>query len=120
MGEVSELIEQFVEQYKYPIVIADLSHTIRYTNKAAREKYAKRGQTNLVNTNLLDCHNANSVQMIKDIIGKMHNGLDEVFLKITKDNRKAFMTSIRNNRGELIGYSERFEDIHDDSAAVSG
>ena len=115
MNDASELIRQFVEQYKYPVVIADLDHIIRYLNKAACDKYAKRGFPDLENSSLLDCHNANSVQMIKDIVAKMKDGLDEVYLATTKENQKVFMTSIRNERGELIGYSERFEDIHDNT-----
>jgi hypothetical protein len=112
MKDKNELIEQLVEQYKYPIVIVDLNHEIKYLNQAARLKYAKRGFNDLKNKSLFNCHNTLTADKIKQYAERMKNGLDEIYLTATKENQKVFMVAIRDQNKELVGYYERFEDIH--------
>ena len=89
-----------------PVLFADTKHITRYMNKAAIEYYDDG--IKLLGTNLLDCHNQKSRQMMVEILAEMHKGLDE---KIITDNKKyrIFMRAVRDGDGLLLGYYERYE-----------
>ncbi len=88
------------------ILVADTNHIVQYMNKAAIAHHT--GGEELLGSNLLKCHNEESQKMMIEILAEMRNGLDE---KLITDNEKlrAFMRAVRNEKGELIGYYERYE-----------
>jgi hypothetical protein len=112
LDKINDYLFQLIDQYKYPIAIVNLDHQIIFLNKSAKEKYAKRGKTDLENKSLFKCHQNKTTEKIKSHIEDMENGLNEVFLAVSKENQKVFMVAIRDKSGKLIGYYERFEDIH--------
>ena len=87
-------------------MVADTNHIVQYMNEAAISYY-EEGE-NLLQSNLLKCHNEESQKMMIEILAEMQNGLDE---KLITDNEKyrIFMRSVRNGEGELLGYFERYE-----------
>ena len=89
-----------------PILFADTNHIVQYMNKAGIEYYEEGEE--LLQSNLLKCHNEESQKMMIEILAEMQNGLEE---KLVTDNEKyrIFMWSVRNDEGELLGYFERYE-----------
>lgn len=91
-----------------PIVFADLNHVIVFMNAAAIEKYKKRGGKELIGKSIFDCHKESSNVVIREVFGKMQAGLDEQNT-LDSDKKKIFMCAVRDERGALIGYYERYE-----------
>ena len=91
---------------KDPILFADTNHIVQYINKVAIAHYSEGEK--LLKTNLLECHNEESQKMMIEILSEMQDGLEE---KLITDNEKyrIFMRAVRNDKGELIGYFERYE-----------
>lgn len=99
-------LDALLNSIKDPILFADTNHIVRYMNKAAIKHYEEGEQ--LLQSNLLKCHNGESQKMMIEILAEMQNELKE---KLITDNEKhrIFMRSMRNNNGELLGYFERYE-----------
>jgi DUF438 domain-containing protein len=94
----------------FPIVFVDAQHVIRFLNKRAQFHYYKeRGYRDLVGTSMFDCHNQKSRERIEDIIAKFRNHGREVLLAVNEKNERVYVTPVRNDQGEFIGYFERFE-----------
>lgn len=96
----------FLNSMKNPFMFVDNDHIIRFMNKAAHEHYGDGNK--LIGSSIFDCHNDESNKMMKEIYGKMQNGLDE---ELITDNKKyrIYMRAIRDDKGELLGYYERYE-----------
>ncbi len=108
--ELSPFFKSVIDQDRAAVVICDLNHTIIYMNPAAKERYKKHGD--LLGKSLLDCHNERSNEMIKRVAAwfaedKSHN-LVYTFHN-EKENKDVYMTALRNDIGELIGYYEKHE-----------
>ena len=88
------------------ILVADTNHIVQYMNKAAIAHHT--GGEKLLGSNLLECHNEESQKMMIEILAEMHNGLEE---KLITDNEKhrIFMRAVRDGKGKLLGYFERYE-----------
>ncbi|HME44056.1 MAG TPA: PAS domain-containing protein [Syntrophorhabdales bacterium] len=94
----------------FPIVFVDTTHTIRLMNKRARfHYYEERGYRDLIGKSIFDCHNQTSKERILKIIETLKNHGREVFLTVTNKNERLYVTPVRDDAGELIGYFERFE-----------
>jgi DUF438 domain-containing protein len=108
--EESKITKLLLEAIPYPVVFADLSHTIRYMNRRAIFEYEEvRGYRNLLGSSLLDCHNEKSGQKIREIVGRFQEHGGEEFLTVTSRNQRVYMTPVRDESGALVGYFERFE-----------
>lgn len=100
-----------LEQDRAAVVICNLEHTIIYMNPAAIQNYAKRGGEKLIGQSLLDCHNAESVKRIQQVIDwfaadASHN-LVYTFHN-EKQNKDVYMVALRDG-DKLIGYYEKHE-----------
>jgi DUF438 domain-containing protein len=94
----------------FPIVFVDTTHTIRLMNKRARiHYYEERGYRDLIGKSVFDCHNETSKERILKIVETLKNHGREVFLTVTAKNERLYVTPVRDDAGELIGYFERFE-----------
>ncbi len=100
------IFPHFLNSLKNPFMFVDTEHIIRYMNKAAISHY-EQGEK-LLGTNVLDCHNENSQKDILEIFEKMKNGLDEEMITDNEKHR-IYMRAVRDEKGELIGYYERYE-----------
>jgi DUF438 domain-containing protein len=94
----------------YPILFVDTSHTIQFLNKKAQyHYYQERGYRDLVGKSLFDCHSELSREKIIPIVEKLKNHGQEVFLTVNVRNERVYVTPVRDEEGELVGYFERFE-----------
>ena len=62
----------------------------------------------LIGTSLLDCHNAQSNQVIVQVLQELEAGADERFI-YTDDLGRVYMRAVRGADGQLLGYYERYE-----------
>lgn len=108
--KVQELPAALLDSMPYPFVFADLEHVIRYMNKAAIRHYSEeRGFKDLLGKSLFDCHNRESRRKILEAVEHFKSGGGELFLKVNARNERVFVAPVRDAKGELVGYFERFE-----------
>ncbi|MFZ7120035.1 MAG: PAS domain-containing protein [Eubacteriaceae bacterium] len=105
----SKTYEYILESIPDPIVFVDTNHKIKYMNKAAFLKYAKRGGSELVGKSIFDCHNEKSNKIILEIYDSFIKGEDERFLTQNKEGKNVFMRVVRDKEGNVVGYYERYE-----------
>lgn len=108
--ENSVFFKSVIDQDRAPIVICNLNHEILYLNPAARERYKKYGE--LTGKSLLDCHNAESNEKIRQVLewfgaDKEHNSVYTT--QNERENKDVYMIALRDENGELIGYYEKHE-----------
>ena len=101
-----------IEQDIAPVVICDLNHTVIYMSSAAVKHYEKRGGSNLVGKNLLECHNEQSCLLIKKVVSwfqqSQNNNRIHTFYN-EKQNKDVYMIALRDDEKRLIGYYEKHE-----------
>lgn len=102
------LMAAILDSMKDPVVFADTDHVIRYMNKVAIEHYGKRWGYELIGRSLLDCHNDQSRQAIVEILAAMQAGEEERLITDSEKHR-VYMRAVRDTKGKLIGYFERYE-----------
>ncbi len=110
--ELAAYFKSIIDEDKCPVVICDLNHTIIYMNPSACERYEKRGGSNLMGGNLLDCHNSKSNEMIVKVVEwfKEDKSNNRVYTyRNDKENKDVYMIALRDEAGELIGYYEKHE-----------
>ena len=106
----SQITKWLLEAIPYPVLFADLSHTVRYLNRRAKFEYEELlGRRNLLGSSLLDCHNEQSGQKIREIVARFERNGGEEFLTVTTRNQRVYMTPVRDESGTLVGYFERYE-----------
>lgn len=110
--ELSTYFKSVLEMDHAAIVICDLDHTILYMNPTAIHNYEKYGGKSLLGSNLLACHNAHSVEKIKEVVewfksDASHN-LVYTYLN-EKQNKDVYMVALRDENQNLIGYYEKHE-----------
>ena len=76
MNELSLYFRSVLEQDRCAVVICNLAHEIIYMNPAAIEKYQKYGGSRLLGTSLLNCHNAQSQEMIRKTVSWFEDSID--------------------------------------------
>ena len=101
-----------LEQDRSAVVLCNLQHEIIYMNPAAAVNYEKYGGRKLLGKSLLDCHNAQSTEKIRQVAewfaqSKDHN-LVYTFHNV-KQNKDVYMVALREDDGSLIGYYEKHE-----------
>ena len=108
--EESKITKWLLEAIPYPVLFADLAHTIRYMNRRARFEYEEiLGRRNLLGSSLLDCHNEKSCEKIRAVVKRFESHGGEEFLTVTTRNQRVYMTPVRDETGALVGYFERYE-----------
>lgn len=110
--DLNNYFKSIVDQDVCPIVICNLEHEIIYMNPQAVKRYAKRGGSELVGKNLLDCHNPTSNEMIKKVVGwfRQSVGNNRVYTSYNeRENKDVYMIALRDSDGTLIGYYEKHE-----------
>ena len=60
--------KSILEQDRSSVVICNLNHEIIYMNPAAVQNYENRGGDKLIGKSLLDCHNPESVEKIRQVV----------------------------------------------------
>lgn len=102
----SRVLLLIFDSWNKPIVFVDTAHIIRYMNKPAKRHYSKWGD--VVGKSLLDCHNERSRAIILKSFSALSGGEREV--EITNSTRhRVYMRGVKDEKGELIGYYERYD-----------
>lgn len=100
-----------IDQDRSSIVICNLQHEIVYMNPAAEKNYEKWGGGGLIGQSLLNCHNKESVEKIKQVVAwfaaSAENNMIYTFHN-EKQNKDVYMVALRDGE-ELIGYYEKHE-----------
>jgi len=102
-----EILYGILDAYVYEIVFVDRTHTIRYMNKAAKQRYKERLE---IGNSLFTCHNENSRVKIEEFLKRADEGEEEMFeLLNSKTGEREFFVPVRDAKGNVIGYFERHE-----------
>lgn len=101
-----DFFRDLLDSFKNPVLFADTGHIVRYANRAA-EKFYPDGDR-LVGRSLFDCHNQQSQKLMMEILQQMKQGLEETLIT-DNEKRRIYMRAVRNKKGQLLGYYERFE-----------
>ena len=108
----SQMFKSVLEQDRASIVLCDLSHTIVYMNPAAQTNYSKYGGAALIGKSLLNCHNTQSVEKIRQVVewfsASVNHNMIYTFHN-EKQNKDVYMVALRAEDGQLIGYYEKHE-----------
>lgn len=109
--EEIEMLKGILNSYPYPIVYVDNDYIIRFMNKNAQyHYYEERGYKNLIGKSLFDCHsNEESIEKIKKGYEGIKSNGKEMFVCVTSRNQRVYMQGVKNEKGEWIGFIERFE-----------
>ena len=108
MDEIT--LRLILDALPFPIVFVDTNHIIRLMNKRAKfHYYEERGYRDLIGKSVFECHNETSKERILKIVETLKNHGREVFLTVTGKNERLYVTPVRDEAGEVIGYFERFE-----------
>lgn len=101
-----DLLAAVLDSLRDPVLVADTEHITRYMNKAAIAHYSEG--TALIGRSLLDCHNERSQATMLEVLAALQAGETE---RLITDNAKhrIYMRAVRDPRGALIGYYERYE-----------
>ena len=105
-----EMLESILDSYPYCILFVDCDHIIRYMNKEAEFRYYDvLGYRNLIGTSFFDCHREESREKIMEMVEDLKLHGNEKFLGMSPKNERRYLTPVRDENGELIGYFQRFE-----------
>jgi DUF438 domain-containing protein len=104
--EQLELLNLIFDSWNDSVVFVDTDHIIQYLNAPARIHYAKWGD--VLGKSIFDCHNADSCRMIRDCFARLQNDEEEILFADNPKHR-VYMRGVRDTKGKLIGYYERYE-----------
>lgn len=115
MNDLNIYFKGIIDADEKPIVVCNTEHIIIYMNPAAVQRYEKRGGMALIGKSLLKCHSNRSREIIKRNLEIMENDrtvnkIFETHSSKPNTNDDIYFVGIRDERGELIGYYEKFED----------
>ena len=108
--ERARMLELILDSLPYPVVFVDTGHVIRYLNRAARyHYYCERGYDDLVGKSLFACHGEQSRKKIEQMVEKLKDHAGEMLVKVNARNQRLYLNPVRDEKGQLVGYFERFE-----------
>ncbi len=110
--ELAVFFKSVLEEDPCAVVLCDIAHRIVYMNPAACTRYQKWGGSALIGRSLLDCHNAASVERIKQVLAffKASSANNRVHTYYNgAENKDVYMIALRDGEGVLIGYYEKHE-----------
>jgi PAS domain-containing protein len=91
-----------------PVVYVDTGHTVRFVNRAGREKEAWNREGSLLGRSIFHCHNDASREMMMDMFRRLQNGERDICFS-DKPGTRTYMTGVYDATGKLTGYWERYE-----------
>ena len=101
------VLKAILDAYPYEVVFVDCTHTVRYLNKTAKQRYGERVQ---IGNSLFNCHNESTKPKIERFLERAQNGEDEMFETYNKKTgEREFFVPVKDEDGTVIGYFERHE-----------
>lgn len=111
-----DIFKAILNAYPYEIVYCDLTHTVRWMNKAALLRYEGRVK---VGNSLFNCHNEQSRVKIEAFLKRAETEDGEFFEALSsKRPEREFFVPVKDKSNKLIGYFERHEIYWDDEHAT--
>lgn len=112
----TELLTAILDSYAYEVVFCDREHTVRFLNRAAKEKY---GDILKVGNSIFNCHNENSRVKIEKFLARADSGEQGEMFEVLNETsgEREFFVPVRNADGAVIGYFERHEKFWTKDAA---
>ena len=105
---LNKLFKSIIDQDTAPIVVCNMQSVIVYMNPSAIKRYHR----DLTGSNLKECHNAKSNEMIDKVLqwfGKSKENNIIFTYHNDKENKDVYMVALRDDDGSLIGYYEKQE-----------
>ena len=101
------VLKAILDAYPYEVVFVDCTHTVRYLNKTAKQRYGERVQ---IGNSLFNCHNESTKPKIERFLERAQNGEEEMFETYNKKTgEREFFVPVKDEDGTVIGYFERHE-----------
>ena len=119
--ELSKYMKSIIDMDRASVVICDLDHKIIYMNPVALKRYEKRGGKELIGKSLMDCHNEKSKEIIEEVVswfGKSEKNNMIYTYYNEKENKDVYMVALRDEEATLIGYYEKHEYRHKETAPL--
>lgn len=108
LKQMLKLFKSIIDQDTAPIVVCDTESVIVYMNPSAIKRYHR----DLTGSNLKNCHNAKSNEMIDKVLEWFYKSKDNNIIFTyhnEKENKDVYMVALRDEDGSLIGYYEKQE-----------
>lgn len=109
--DASIFLERLIDTKPTPIVICDLEYRIVFMNECARKRYEEFGGADMIGKKLqtfADIETISKVDMVVEWFKESKNN-NKVFSQHTDDNADVYIIAIRDENGELIGFTDIFE-----------
>ena len=106
--ENNRMLSLILDSLGDEVVFVDTTHVIRYTNLAGKKHYAGFGD--IINKSIFDCHKDSSKEKIMQIFAQLSGGAEEV-LYAENEKQRVYMRAVRDSKGNLAGYFERYEAV---------
>lgn len=119
--ELSKYMKSIIDMDRASVVICSINHKIIYMNPAALKRYEKRGGKDLIGKSLMDCHNEKSNTIIEKVVAwfskSAKNNMIYTYYN-EKENKDVYMVALRDEDETLIGYYEKHEYRHKETAEL--
>lgn len=116
---LNKLFKSIIDRDAAPIVVCDTTSVIVYMNPSAIKRYHR----DLTGSNLKNCHNAKSNEMIDKVLKWFGESKDNNIIFTyhnDKENKDVYMVALRDDDGTLIGYYEKQEFKNAETATPYG
>ena len=115
--EASYYVERLIDTKPTPVVICDLEYRIVFMNTCAKQRYKKSNGEDLVGRKLhsfVDLETLTKIDMVVEWFKESKDN-NKVFSQHTESNTDVYIIAIRDLDGELIGFTDIFEEREPDS-----
>ena len=110
--EASYYVERLIDTKPTPVVICDLEYRIVFMNTCAKQRYKKSNGEDLVGRKLhsfVDLETLTKIDMVVEWFKESKEN-NKVFSQHTESNTDVYIIAIRDEDGELIGFTDIFEE----------
>ncbi len=110
--EASYYVERLIDTKPTPVVICDLEYRIVFMNTCAKQRYKKSNGEDIVGKKLhafVDIETLSKIDMVVEWFKESKEN-NKVFSQHTESNTDVYIIAIRDEDGELIGFTDIFEE----------
>ena len=110
--DASYYVERLIDTKPTPVVICDLEYRIVFMNTCAKQRYKKSNGEDLVGRKLhsfVDLETLTKIDMVVEWFKESKEN-NKVFSQHTESNTDVYIIAIRDEDGELIGFTDIFEE----------
>ena len=115
--DASYYVERLIDTKPTPVVICDLEYRIVFMNTCAKKRYKKSHGEDIVGKKLhafVDIETLSKIDMVVEWFKESKDN-NKVFSQHTESNTDVYIIAIRDLDGELIGFTDIFEEREPDS-----